>query len=321
MKNLFEINQSEKNRILEMHENATKKMYLSELITPLDPNRVPFKNKQEGNEFRLWVNTKYPDWAKKNQLDKSGSFNNSYITKAWKEFGTMYIGVTGKFGYALGGPNFKTKISGTKQINQVKTNKEPSFMEKSLSFCANPVKRIKDFVSSIDLPSLSPLPPHFRAFIRFLLGRTEPITAKFFKPEEFKLISDKINSYFPSNEKCKRDKKCFVSLYSDTDFSKVKTGEERVLNVSLAKSIGLTIGNGQIIDKGNSYVLKDIYDFNNFQKNPDAYSPEKATGTIKEALKKLVCGNFIQGVEELASFKQAAGYKGIPVEIEIPKIS
>ena len=48
---------------------------------------TPFKNKEEGNDFRNWVNDNYPDWAKENQLDRSGQFNNSYIQKAYQEFG------------------------------------------------------------------------------------------------------------------------------------------------------------------------------------------------------------------------------------------
>ena len=51
---------------------------------------TPFKNKEEGNDFRNWVNDNYPDWAKENQLDRSGQFNNSYIQKAYQEFGDEY---------------------------------------------------------------------------------------------------------------------------------------------------------------------------------------------------------------------------------------
>lgn len=49
----------------------------------------PFKTTEEGNKFRVWVNNNYPDWAKKNNLDKSGSLN-SYVDKAWKEYGATY---------------------------------------------------------------------------------------------------------------------------------------------------------------------------------------------------------------------------------------
>lgn len=43
----------------------------------------PIKNSREGNMFRAWVNDKYPKTAKSLDLDRSGSYNNSYIKKAW----------------------------------------------------------------------------------------------------------------------------------------------------------------------------------------------------------------------------------------------
>jgi peptidoglycan hydrolase-like protein with peptidoglycan-binding domain len=197
--------------------------------------------------------------------------------------------------------------------------KEDSWTDKVKNFCLSPLKGLESLKNSFNLASLNPLPPHWRAFMSFLLGRTEPINADFFKPEELKLIADRVNSYFPSNSKCRKNKKCYVSFYQNTDWSKVKTGQEKVLSPELGKAIGLTIGNGQVIDNGDSYIVKDIYDFNNFKNNPSAYSPEKAGSTVKAALNKITCGNYIQGIEELASFKQAKGYKGIPVEIQIPK--
>ena len=199
--------------------------------------------------------------------------------------------------------------------------KEESLFDKAKNFCLSPLKRLQEFGEFISSKtvSLNQLPPHMRAFLGFIAGRTNPINNSFFKPEELKLISNKVNSYFPSNSKCKKDKKCYVPFYEDIDWSKVKKGEEKVLFAGGAKSLGLTIGNGQVIDNGNSYTVKDIYDFNNYINNPKAYSIENVGGTIKDALIKLACGNIIQGLEELASIKQASGYKGIPVEIEIPK--
>jgi len=51
---------------------------------------LPFKNTEEGNAFRQWVNDTYPDKAKKLNLDSTGSFNNSYIQKAFEELGEEY---------------------------------------------------------------------------------------------------------------------------------------------------------------------------------------------------------------------------------------
>lgn len=53
-------------------------------------SKVPFKNKQEGDAFRKWVNEKYPNYAKEIDLWLSGSYNNSTITKAWVKYGAEY---------------------------------------------------------------------------------------------------------------------------------------------------------------------------------------------------------------------------------------
>jgi hypothetical protein len=57
---------------------------------------MPFKNKQEGDAFRQWVNNKYPEWAKQYKLDKSGSYKNSYIKRAFQKYGQEYLQSSGK---------------------------------------------------------------------------------------------------------------------------------------------------------------------------------------------------------------------------------
>jgi len=59
----------------------------------------PIKNKEEGNAFRAWANDNYPLLSKTLELDRSGSFNNEYIKKAWntnieyfgKTLGQLYL--------------------------------------------------------------------------------------------------------------------------------------------------------------------------------------------------------------------------------------
>lgn len=65
----------------------------SKSTVPSEP-ATPFKTKEEGNKFREWVNKKYPDWAKENDLDTSGSENNSYIRKAYAQYGEEYSKAT-----------------------------------------------------------------------------------------------------------------------------------------------------------------------------------------------------------------------------------
>jgi hypothetical protein len=54
-------------------------------------NLLPFKNNDEGNKFRKWVNDTYPEYAKQIDLDPEGSYNNSYIKKAWKSYGEEFM--------------------------------------------------------------------------------------------------------------------------------------------------------------------------------------------------------------------------------------
>ena len=55
-------------------------------------SNVPFKNRQEGDKFRTWVNKQYPDYAKEIDLDVSGPHNNAFIAKAWAKYGNEYKG-------------------------------------------------------------------------------------------------------------------------------------------------------------------------------------------------------------------------------------
>lgn len=56
----------------------------------INPN-TPFTSKAEGDNFRVWVNNKYPSFAKQIDLSLSGDFNNSFIRKAFAEKGQEYL--------------------------------------------------------------------------------------------------------------------------------------------------------------------------------------------------------------------------------------
>tara|TARA_R100001509_G_scaffold29682_2_gene15799 strand:- start:3230 stop:3673 length:444 start_codon:yes stop_codon:yes gene_type:complete len=47
-------------------------------------------SKEEGNKFRKWINTNYPEYAKEINLDEEGPMNNSYIQTAWQKYGQEY---------------------------------------------------------------------------------------------------------------------------------------------------------------------------------------------------------------------------------------
>ena len=52
--------------------------------------KTPFANEEEGNKFRAWVNNTHPSYAAKIDLDATGAYDNSYIRKAYKEYGSEY---------------------------------------------------------------------------------------------------------------------------------------------------------------------------------------------------------------------------------------
>ena len=52
---------------------------------------LPFNNNKEGNRFRLWVNKKYPEYAKSIDLEKQGSCSNCFIQLAWEKYYIEYL--------------------------------------------------------------------------------------------------------------------------------------------------------------------------------------------------------------------------------------
>lgn len=74
--------------------NKDKGLELSAFIHPVEilvvAPETPFKNKTEGDQFRAWVNDTYPAVAKEIDLDRSGSYDNAYIKKAWRRLHKEY---------------------------------------------------------------------------------------------------------------------------------------------------------------------------------------------------------------------------------------
>ena len=74
--------------------NKSTGLELSAFIAPIEiviaPMEVPFKTKQEGDKFRAWVNNMHPEVAKEIDLDRTGSYNNSYIKKAYSRLHLEY---------------------------------------------------------------------------------------------------------------------------------------------------------------------------------------------------------------------------------------
>jgi hypothetical protein len=159
------------------------------------------------------------------------------------------------------------------------------------------------------------IPPQYRIFSEFLRLRKSPVTTNDFTDKELKTMKAMIERAKPTSTTKNVD---FYKL-SNFSFAKMKDGKEDYSGKDIMKNIALTIGNASVSDKGNYYQVDDIYDFNNFNEHPENYTLEKMPETISGAFKKIFSGNLVQGVEEMASYYQKLGYKGIPVSIQIPK--
>ena len=63
---------------------------LTELLKIIE---VPFVNKEQGNEFRTWMNKNHPDWKAQDGdvLDSKGSYNNKWISEAWRQYRNEFI--------------------------------------------------------------------------------------------------------------------------------------------------------------------------------------------------------------------------------------
>jgi len=159
----------------------------------------------------------------------------------------------------------------------------------------------------------SNIPVHIRLFLDFLRIRKNHINTSDFTNQELKTILDIIKL----NKVGKESKN--VNFSAGVDWSKVTSGEASQLNPGIIDAIAFTLGNAQVKDMGSYYSINDIYDFNNYYKEPEKYSLKNLPNTVGAAFKKIFLGNEVQGVEELASYYQKLGYKGIPVKIDIPK--
>ena len=63
---------------------------LTELLKIIE---VPFVNKKQGNDFRVWMNKNHPDWKAKDgdELDPKGSYDNKWISEAWRQYRNEFI--------------------------------------------------------------------------------------------------------------------------------------------------------------------------------------------------------------------------------------
>ena len=274
---------------------------------------LPFKTREEGNAFRKWLNDNYPSIAKKFELDRVGSHTNAYIKNAFN----AKIGKTARTWGQYYLTNMARNAAGKSTTTAPEKAKEEEGYFSSLA--KNVVDKVKNFVIDSQI-----LPLHMRAFLNFLKLRTSPLTINDLTSTERAALKQMVD--YAQKQGLIRNGKT-VNFYGIANT--LNSGTEKIdfkdptlgVNQTDIKSdytkVAMTIGNAVVNKSGDKYIVKDIYDFNNYANNPEQYTWEKTPDTIRNAVGKLNSKNYVQGLEELASYYQKFGYSGYPVELEV----
>jgi hypothetical protein len=347
MKNLFIINEEEKNRILNLHETATKNHYLTE----------------QNNFFNDQLNTQ----RKQNQVVVQGQGNDPYQYMKWSDklwYAKKIEGNTPKWKEAKTRKSIdaiKTKIYGiqptvtpnTKKINKTTSNnfklepelntvdidntrvgngRDKRILKPGKSVVKKPAEekslfdRITSSIKQFVTNAVSfVVPIHYRIFYDFLSLRKKPFTLTDMSNEEQQALKQMIQYGFKNGFKNGGSMNFYDianKLNAGSEQINFKNKENLGLNQFNLKSeytkLSMTLGDATVTKSGGKYIVTDIYDFNNYQNNPEKYTLKEVPSTVKDSIKKVASGNLVQGVEQMASYYQKLGYKGIPVDIQLP---
>jgi len=278
-----------------------------------EQSTLPFKTKEEGNAFRKWLNDNYPGIAKSFELDRVGSHTNAYIKNAFNAKIGKTARTWGQYYLTTMAPNAAGKSTTTAPE---KTKEEDGYFT---SLVNNVVNKAKNFVVDSQI-----LPLHIRAFANFLKLRKSPLTINDLTSTERGALKQMVD--YAQKKGLIRNGKT-VNFYGIANA--LNDGSEKIdfkdktlgLNQTDLKSeytkVAMTLGNAVVNKTGDKYIVKDIYDFDNYANNPEKYTLDQTPKTIGDAVKKLGNGNYVQGIEELASYYQKLGYSGYPVDLEV----
>ena len=244
---------------------------------------------------------------------------------------SLFVGMinpNSQFGFSnkpLIPPSNNKKTTQSKPTQSKPTQSKPTQSKPTQGdgFFTSMVKKVKNAVSEIE--DFFALPLHIRAFMKFTGLNRKPFTLNDLTKDEQAAIKQML-SYAEKKGMIKNGK--IVNFYGIANA--LNDGTEKI-DFKDKKSLGLdqgniksqytrvamTLGNATVSKSGNNYIIKDTYDFNNFINNPEKYTLAETPKTVANALKNIGTGNYVQGVEELASYYQKLGYPGYPVDIMV----
>jgi hypothetical protein len=357
MRQLYFLDEEEKNRILNLHETATKKHYLLEQKLELDQPQIgpktfdnsgsiikkglngdPYIYAKLGNDYYYAKSSDgdNPNWVLATKSDDINSIKGKIynekvpvITTVKSPIKTtttkpkMDFGKKDKLKPEINTVAIDNTVVGNGRDKRlpvigklkVKTPEE----EKSL------FDRISNGIKQFWTNEVSfVVPIHYRIFYDFLSLRKKPFTATDMSTEEQQSLRQMIQYGYKHGFK----NGGYMNFYDIAN--KINTGGEKIdfknkQNLGLDQTnlkneytkLAMTLGNAKVTKSGGMYDVTDTYDFNNYQNNPEKYTLKEIPSTVKDSIKKISSGNLVQGVEQMSSYYQKLGYKGIPVEIEL----
>jgi hypothetical protein len=299
--------------------------------------KVPFKNTEEGNAFRQWVNNTHPDYAKEIDLDKEGSYNNSYVAKAWNKYGGEYQNKKDSRDYIN-----KYQLDYINKMTAKQDTFRPEFyLPNELKLDPKVRKIAKDngvkekeigdgsWIKRFIKDSMKNLPLHVRSVIYYILGRESEMNEDELTIEEKKFLYSVADNYgvkdgLKYNLWRKLGAKGLPTAITKSGIE----SETSKLNKSTKEQLGDIFPNlsGQFmytlgeVDKtnvnkgGDTIEIKDNYDMNSFGKEKDSL-----LDNVSEVFDLWKDGkaSLYSLIRATISLREMGGYKGFPVNFKI----
>ena len=297
--------------------------------------KVPFKNTEEGNAFRQWVNNTHPNYAKEIDLDKEGSYNNSYIAKAWNKYGKDYKDQQdyltnikkGGFQYDMTMQRDSTEPYERESVKMGELNNLPK-IAKDNGIEEKEIKSgswVKRFIKG----SMKNLPLHIRSVIYYILGRESEMNEDELTSEEKKFLYSvadkygiegglKYNLWRQMGAKGLPTAITKSGIASETSKLNQSTKEQLSgLFPNLSGQFMYTLGEvdpSNVNKEGNTIEIKDNYDMNSFSTDKDTL-----LDSIKEVfdLWKGDDASLYSVIRATVRLRELGGYKGFPVNFKV----
>ena len=182
------------------------------------------------------------------------------------------------------------------------------------------------------------IPLHLKSMTDFISLRDDPMTEKELSKKDLELLSQFLT--WRQVVGGRGDRKDFNLNYGDyKEFMKAQGDHENVHSWLDPKSMGklnkimtkvwptnrvnhlqLSFGQAKVVDRGDHYELIDTYNFNKVDMMPEKYKSWKnLPSSVWDDIGAVFGGKPTEGVENILSWAQKAGYKGFPVRLRIPK--